>query len=266
MIKIGSPMWIIRRECEEDLLGTIERVAKAGFDGIEFLGFYGHSAEEVKAKMDEVGMISMSSHVPFEEFRKDPEGVLQYHATLGCPYIVVGNVPLADMEQAKADIHALAEAARPYGITLLYHNHGQELKAGDDGVEILEKLMETVPAEDLKLEPDLGWIRIGGGDPARYLKKYRDRCPIVHLKDYFATDDALIGETKDFGDDRGPAERGGFEFRPVGYGVMDFAGLKRLVDDCEPVYLVADHDLAYERDSFEDLKLSLDFMRVLWSL
>jgi hypothetical protein len=35
---------------------------------------------------------------------------------------------------------------------------------------------------------------------------------------------------------------------------------------CAPEWFVMDHDLAYERDSFADLKLSLDYVKTLLSL
>ncbi len=46
----AAPFWAWNCELEEEeLLWQIERLKEMGYDGVEFAGFYGHSAEEVKA-------------------------------------------------------------------------------------------------------------------------------------------------------------------------------------------------------------------------
>jgi len=49
----------------------------------------------------------------------------------------------------------------------------------------------------------------------------------------------------------------------VGYGILNFPGLLNKIKACEPKWLLADHDLAYERDSYFDLKISLEYMKNL---
>ena len=56
---------------------------------------------------------------------------------------------------------------------------------------------------------------------------------------------------------------GCFEFRPVGYGVLNIARLMPLCLACRPDWLVMDHDMAYDRNPYGDLKLSLDYTRDL---
>ena len=71
---------------------------------------------------------------------------------------------------------------------------------------------------------------------------------------------------REFVPQRGTAERGHFEFRPTGYGVLNLPRLMPLCLRCHPEWFVMDHDLAYERDIYSDLKLSLDYVRGLLSL
>ena len=146
------------------------------------------------------------------------------------------------------------------------HNHDHELIEKTDGQENLAYIMDHTRPETLALEPDLGWIEIGGGDAAWYLTRYRDRCPVIHLKDYYASDRSLLGRVREFVPARGGAQRGHFEFRPTGYGILDLPRLMPLCLDCQPQWLVMDHDLAYERDSFEDLRLSLEYTRSLLAM
>lgn len=109
-------------------------------------------------------------------------------------------------------------------------------------------------------------MEIGGGDCADYLRAYADRCPVIHLKDYYSSDNSKLGRVREFVPARGTAERGHFEFRPTGYGVLNLPKLMPLCLKCEPEWFVIDHDLAYERDSYDDLKLSLDYTRALLAM
>ena len=45
--------------------------------------------------------------------------------------------------------------------------------------------------------------------------------------------------------------------------MLNLPKLMPLFLSCEPAWFVMDHDLAYERDPSEDLKLSLDYTRAL---
>lgn len=52
---IGYQVYSAREDAAKDLLGTLKALKAMGYDGVEFAGFYGHTAEEVKARLDEVG-------------------------------------------------------------------------------------------------------------------------------------------------------------------------------------------------------------------
>ena len=130
---------------------------------------------------------------------------------------------------------------------LLYHNHAEELKTKIDGKTILENIFDDTRPDLLYCEPDLGWISIGGGNPAYYLEKYKERCPVIHFKDYINTD-------------------GGFLFRPTGYGVLNNVKLYALSLSCNPEWYIMDHDCAYKRDNYFDLAISLEYFKNLMTV
>ena len=265
-IKMASPLYILRNECERDLANVLRKLAQIGFDGIEFLGFFGHSAEEVKQMLLANGLEALGNHVPYQQLMADGEAILSFHQTVGCAYLTVADVPMDDLQLVAAKLDALAQKAAGKGIRLLDHNHDQELIEKTDGKENLACIMDCTKPETLSLEPDLGWIEIGGGNAAWYLERYVDRCPVIHLKDYYASDNSLLGRVREFVPERGTAERGHFEFRPTGYGVLNLPKLMPLCLRCDPEWFVMDHDLAYERDSYDDLRLSLEYTRALLAM
>ena len=262
-IQMASPLYILREECARDLAGVLKKLADVGFDGIEFLGFFGHTAEEVKQMLADNNLQALGNHVPYQALVADADSILDFHQQVGCRYLTVAEIPLEDIAAVAQQLDQLAQKAAAREIRLLYHNHDQELIEKTNGKENLAMLMDAIRPETLALEPDLCWMEIGGGDPAWYLRTYRDRCPVIHLKDYYATDNRLLGRVREFVPARGTAERGLFEFRPTGYGVLNLPKLMPLCLACDPEWMVMDHDLAYERDSYEDLRLSLAYTKTL---
>lgn len=265
-ISMASPLYILRDRCQEDLRGVLTRLKGLGFDGVEFLGLFGHSFQEVAAWLQELDLRPLGDHVPLAKLEAEP-GLLEAYANLGCRYLTVADVPMEELlgqERRLFDrLDRLVERARALGLRLQYHNHAQELLRKRDGVEALEILMAGMAPKGLCLEIDLGWLEIGGGDCEAYLRRYRDNCPVIHLKDYFATDLARLGDVNDFLPQRGGPERGCFEFRPTGFGVLNLPKLLPLCLDCRPEWFVMDHDLSYERDPYQDLAWSLDYVRRL---
>ena len=49
-------LYTIREEMEKDLFGTLERLAKIGYDGVEFAGYGGIPAADMAAKLKELGL------------------------------------------------------------------------------------------------------------------------------------------------------------------------------------------------------------------
>jgi sugar phosphate isomerase/epimerase len=271
-IKLASPLYILREQCANDLFSVLNKLKEIGFDGVEFLGFFGHNATEVRRCLDDIELRALGNHVSYQSMIHNIDGTLDFHATVGCSYLTVGDWHVSGFpgsptwDQTLGGLTKISQQAQKYGITLLYHNHDNELIDHVDGHELLDVIMDSTPMQVLSFEPDLGWIEIGGGSCEYYLAKYVDRCPVIHLKDYYSTDKSKHGSVREFVPQRGTAERGHFEFRPTGYGVLNLARLMPLCLNCAPEWFVMDHDLAYERDSFADLKLSLDYVKALLPL
>jgi sugar phosphate isomerase/epimerase len=276
LIPIASPLYIVRKEAEKDLYGVFERLAELGFDGVELLGLFGREPKAIRRKAESLGLKILGNHVPVNELLKDSGKVIYDHLELGCSFITIswpagsrGLNPGA--EEFKAELERFGEASRlcrEKGITPLYHNHDFEFESGcshpgSENANILDRIMSSCEKDGLMLEPDLGWMLFMQVDPAEYLKAYSERIRAVHLKDVYAEDFSKAGSGKDLGSVKGNPEKGGFEFRPTGYGILNMPLIMPLCMACNPEWLVLDHDLAYERDSFYDLKLSLDYTKNL---
>jgi sugar phosphate isomerase/epimerase len=267
-IKTACPLYILREEAGRDLTAVLEKIRSLGFDGVEFIGLFGRSPEAVRREIDRLSLRALGDHVQVDDFMADPDGVIASHKTLGCEYISIG-VP-HDLTFGSPELPGIIEKIKSLsrlcvknGITPLYHNHGFEY-LGE--FSVADKILDDCVGEGLRFEPDLGWMALMGADPAVSLVKYKDRCPVIHLKDFYAADLSKAQAGAEPGDQKALPEKGYFEFRPVGYGIVNMPRLMPLCLDCQPQWIVMDHDIAYDRSPYDDLKLSLDYTRQLFKL
>ncbi len=243
---IAVQVYSVRNEAAADLKGTLTAIKKMGYDGVEFAGLYGHEPAEVKAICEELGLVPLSAHVPYLDMVADPAGVLGKYASIGLSYIAVPYLnteyrPGTDkFPEVVGNIAMLGREANKLGLTLLYHNHDFEF-VKLDGKYALDVLYDTVPADLLQTELDVCWVKVGGEEPVKYIKKYAGRCPVVHLKDFYGekSEDMyeLIGMEK-----KGPVRPANFEFRPVGSGLQDFPPILAAAREAGAKWVVVEQD------------------------
>jgi len=248
-IPIAVQLYSVRDNMEQDFKGTLQAIKNIGFDGVEFAGLYGNTPEEVKAMCDEIGLVPISAHVPLADMLADIDGVIKDYKTIGCEYLAVPFLPEElrpgtdkFIETVEA-IRGLADKVSAAGMTLLYHNHDFEFKTMEDGSYGLDYIYSQIPADKLQTELDLCWVKYSGIDPAEYLRKYTDRSPVVHFKDYYfegakeGDPYALLGE-----EEAAEAPKTVFEFRPLGCGQQDVPALIEAFKDAHSKWIVVEQD------------------------
>ena len=80
---IALQLYSVRTDMEADFKGTLKKVKSLGYNGVEFAGLFGHSAEEVKNMCIEIGITPISAHVPYAELLKGDETFKTY-SDIGC--------------------------------------------------------------------------------------------------------------------------------------------------------------------------------------
>lgn len=191
---IGLQMYTLRNETAQDFKGTLAKVAELGYEGVEFAGYGGLDASELRAELDRLGLRALASHVSLDRMLEAGEEEIEYNKTIGSRYIVVPWIG----EERYADEAALAETCKSLeriarlcaekGIGFGYHNHSFELERKFGGKMMLDIIYDSVSPELLKVELDTCWVHNAGVDPASYIRQYSGRIPLVHLKDMTKTD------------------------------------------------------------------------------
>jgi sugar phosphate isomerase/epimerase len=267
-LPVALQVYSIRGEAAQDFKGAMQKVKEMGYDGVELAGLYGHAPEEIRDILKEVGLTAISAHVPYLDLVADMEDTIDQYVTIGCSYIAVPYLteeyrPGTDkFSEVVENIVKLGKICRQKNVVLLYHNHDFEFTKMEDGRYALDFLYETVSPEFLQTEIDTCWVNVSGVDPAGYIRKYANRSPVVHLKDFVGEKSRnmykLIGI-----DDANKQDKSNFEFRAVGYGKQDFPSIMEASIETGAKWVVVEQDAHYENTAMEDSRLSLEYLKGL---
>lgn len=269
MLPIAIQLYSVRDQAAADFEGTLKAIKAMGYEGVEFAGLYGKTPAEVKAACAEIGLVPISAHVPYYDMIADPKGVLSDYAEIGCRYVAIPYLTeecrpgTEGFPKVVENAALLGKVARELGMTLLYHNHDFEFEK-IDGKYALEVLYDTVPAELLETELDTCWVRVGGEEPAPYIRKYAGRAPVVHLKDYAGGKSEHMYELIGIESEEKAADEIPFEFRPVGYGVQDMPAIIKAAEDAGAQWLVVEQDQpSMGLDPIQCAEKSINYLRSL---
>lgn len=198
-IPIGLQLYSVRKDCEKDLPGVLKAVAKMGYQGVEFAGYYGRKAEELRKLLDENGLRCCGTHIGLNTLLGDElKKTVEFNRTLGNPYLVVSymgedRMGTAEKAQATAKLFAeLAEKVKPDKMRVGYHAHGGDFKKLGDRTAWDIFFAAAGPAVIMQL--DIGNCIGGGGDPYEVLRKFPGRSATIHLKEHGGKPGAPVGE------------------------------------------------------------------------
>ncbi len=199
-IPVGLQVYSVRVDAEKDLAGTLAKVAKMGYEGVEFAGWYGHSAQDIRKILDDNGLVCCGSHTPWEDLSDAKlAATIAFNKTIGNKYLICpwlqpkeGDAKQSWLDYAKR-FNELAKKVKPDGMQVGYHNHAHDF-APVDGTTGWDLLAGNT-SEDVIMQFDTGNALSGGGDPLVYLKRYPGRATTIHIKEFSKTNPkALIGE------------------------------------------------------------------------
>ena len=182
-MEYGIQMYSVRDMTEKDLDGALRQVSALGYKFVEFAGFFGHSAKDVKAMLDNYGLRVSGTHTGWKEVAEHFDETVAYHKTIGNTNIIVPGADLSDQKKLDEFIE-MANKFQPLlakeGISFGYHNHAHEFRPNVDGSMIHDQLVYRTK---LNIEIDTYWAYVGMGHPVELMERLRDRLRVIHIKD-----------------------------------------------------------------------------------
>jgi sugar phosphate isomerase/epimerase len=241
-IPIALQLYTLREETSKDFIETLKKVADLGYKGVEFAGFGGFSALDLRGYLDAFGLKPVGAHISVEELKNNLEHIIEYNVQLGNRYIVCpwatyeGKEDYIKMADFLAEVGAKIKEA---GLQLCYHNHAFELQSfeGEYGLDIM---YNRVPAEHLMAEVDTYWVTYAGLNPVEYLAKYSGRTPLIHIKDMEDSEKR--------------------EFAEIGTGTIDIKAIAEQAEKNGVEWLIVEQDIC-KREPLDSVRISINNLR-----
>jgi sugar phosphate isomerase/epimerase len=197
-IPVGLQLYSIRDLCQKDLPGTLKAVSQIGYKGVEFAGYYGHSANDLRRMLNENKLVCCGTHTPYESVQQDNlKETIAFNQTIGNKYLIVpwmeGKTKQEWLDRAK-QFNQINSKVRGEGMQVGYHAHAHDFHEFD-GVTAWDLFFGNTRRR-VVMQLDTSNCLEGGADPVAVLHKYPGRATTIHLKAWGGGPDAVIGEDK----------------------------------------------------------------------
>jgi sugar phosphate isomerase/epimerase len=242
---IGYIEGIIANELKGDWKAVLAETVKYGYTEMEIGRFRGESAGTFLKNCNEIGIKPIAGGTLFSEKSDDVNKSLDSlndlnlkYAVIYWPWLVGGPFKLEDCKITADMLNNLGEACKKKGLVLCWHNHDKEFIAMENGLPF-DYLMNNTDKDLVKCELDIYWVQKGGADPLNILKKYKNRYPILHVKDMAS------GAEKDFA--------------CPGTGIIDFKSVFSEAADQDIKHYFVERDNVV--DGMDCLKTSAEYLK-----
>ena len=247
-LPVALQLYTLREQMRDDFRGVVHAVAEMGYDGVQFAGYGGLSAAEMRGLLEQAGVQPAGTHTGLDVLENRLDEEIEYNLAIGNRWVICPSLPearrrdAAGWRQVAASLNQIGERCAARGLLFGYHNHAFEFPevpgaGGQRGIDIL--LGETDPAL-VFWEPDVYWVKKGGGDPAAMIRQYAGRVPITHLKDMTSDERQTFAE--------------------VGEGALDWPAILAASQEAGVEWHCVEQDRC-DRPPLESVRLSLQHLR-----
>jgi sugar phosphate isomerase/epimerase len=181
---------------------VLRRLREIGYETVEVAGLGPRTIDRFGEELARAGLNACALHAGLERLTGEFDAVVEECARWHCEYVVVPSIPdsyrsATGYRRFAVEASTLALRVKEHGLRLAYHNHAFELERYD-GQTGLETVFASAGPDQLAAELDTYWLQFGGANPASWIRRFKGRVPLVHLKDMAIRDgdpiDAEIGE------------------------------------------------------------------------
>ena len=143
-IPIGLQLYSVRQDCEKDLASVLQAVAKMGYEGVEFAGYYNRNATELHELLQKHGLKCCGTHISLDTLKGDElKKTVEFNKTIENQYLIVSWMP----ETYAESLESVKEAAK------VFNDIAAQLKDHD--------MCRRLPCARWRLQEDRRRIRLG---------------------------------------------------------------------------------------------------------
>ncbi len=186
-IPIALQVYSVRDYASKDLRGTLKEIAKIGYKGVEFAGYYGHDAKDVRKWLDEAGLEAISTHLGVPALLEGQfDKTAEFEKTLGNKRLIVASGLSASCATDAGNqmtaylFNEIAYKAEKVGMQIGFHAHFNDFT--DVNGKTAWELFFSRTREDIIAQMDVGNCMHGGADPYDLVAKLPGRGKLMHVK------------------------------------------------------------------------------------
>ncbi|MDR3707011.1 MAG: sugar phosphate isomerase/epimerase [Capsulimonadaceae bacterium] len=245
-LPVAVQLYTIRDASSADFPAALRKVAEIGYKFVEFAGFNGLTAAQLKPILKDLGLGVVAAHVGLDAFEGDKaKQTFADYAEVGSKYVVVPYI--AEDKRKDADgykaiakrLNEIAVQGKSYGIKVGYHNHNFEFEQVFNGVTGEEILLNETDPNLVVFELDTYWALRAGTDPVAFLKKFSGRFDLLHIKDMDPVDKS---------------------FAEVGTGLLPLDAIVAIAPSIGAKALIVEQDVC-KRNPLESIEISFNNLK-----
>lgn len=200
----GAQLYPLQNAAAKDLATLLTRLAAAGFQSVEFAGFYSYEPAQIKEALNQAGLKAVGAHcLPLSISDDAAKRAMEMCANISIPRAITALLskkpdsagrfpPISsvfaglsedDVRWSADRMNHLAMMARGYGLQYAYHTHNVDF-APVGGATVLDQLMRHTDPSLVFLQLDIGNAVAAGADPLFWLRSQAPRLCAVHVKEW----------------------------------------------------------------------------------
>lgn len=180
-------LYSCRDAMKESVEDTLSKIAKIGYTYVETAGFFGYTAENFKALIDNYGLKVSGTHTSFQALDDEIfDETVKFHKTIGTKNIIIPSFKYNESQEQLDEFIRFVNRVQPKleaeGMKLAYHNHSGEFLPTVYGALVHKEIEERT---NIDFEIDTYWVYNANVDPIATLDRLKDRVHFIHIKDGF---------------------------------------------------------------------------------
>ena len=249
---IGIQLYMVKEDMAKDPAGTLAQIGKMGYTQIESYGgdkgiFWGMANKEFNKLVTDNGLTIISSHYAGDA--TGYEKTAEQAAEIGMKYLIY---PWKGPQKTIGAFKKIADEFNNYGVicqknglSFAYHPHDYPYKPVDGQLPIDVLLANTDPGL-VDFEIDYYYTVTEGQAPEAYIKKYKPRFKLCHIRDVLKQ--------------RLPAASQEESACDLGQGIINYPHLLSTALDNGMQYFFVEQSRFYHETPLQSAKINFDYL------
>jgi len=252
---LGIQLYMIRDDMAKDTAGTLTRLGKMGYSQIESYDgdkgiFWGSTNKEFYRIANANGLSIVSSHYAGD--RNGFEKTAAQASEIGMKYLIYPwkgpQKTIDDFKRIADEFNGYGAICQKHGLRFGYHPHDYPYKKVDGQLPI-DVLLANTDKELVDFEMDFYYAVTEGLDPENYIKEYRPRFRLCHMRD-------VLKERLPAGSDVESA-------CDLGQGIMNYPHLLSTALDNGMEYFFVEQSRLFHETALQSAAVNAEYLKSL---